>query len=622
MTRQETAGALADSVEVRERLVEALNLDLIGPWGGHALAAERLPGWVRPSNWYLTGFLIPSGTKPESSADADEQDDIDETPESSGLAEESSEERKAAKKGFFPSSMGLSFLVAADADALAVIVRWGDYEPARVEGADGKSDSAWVRESNERTVPVALSGAGAHRRGDHAVPDSAGLTLHVDERPIRTDALAEIPAGTRSVSVFLVNGRAPDDDNPDRNYAFQAEIEVRGRQPFVPRPDPRGVQAAGWDDRVADLHYADTPEYATGHGVSADWEVVEGACRMLRTAWIPRADVEETKTAGVPGAVLSMDALGALPDAQTARVALRPLVDQYRVWIELRRAEIETLPDARRETAGELLRLAGIAADRMERGIAMLAADADVLDAFRLMNRAVARALRQRLGEQFTTQPPGWRAFQLAFILLNLPGLADPRDPDRETVDLLFFPTGGGKTEAYLGLAALAMVLRRLRNPGPVFRARASASSCGTRCACSRWISLGARPASFARWNWNAQPTSRDTASGRSRSASGSARRRRPTSWGGRATIDRTRRGPERGSTRRTPRASPLRSRSRAVPGAGRGSLPTRLRCGRTTTGRRSCASSARRSHAISAATGRCRSSPWTSRSTAAFRRS
>ena len=259
MTRQETAGALADSVEVRERLVEALNLDLIGPWGGHALAAERLPGWVRPSNWYLTGFLIPSGTKPELSADADEQDDIDETPESSGLAEESSEERKAAKNcdralgGFFPSSMGLSFLVAADADALAVIVRWGDYEPARVEGADGKSDSAWVRESNERTVPVALSGAGAHRRGDHAVPDSAGLTLHVDERPIRTDALAEIPAGTRSVSVFLVNGRAPDDDNPDRNYAFQAEIEVRGRQPFVPRPDPRGVQAVGWDDRVADL---------------------------------------------------------------------------------------------------------------------------------------------------------------------------------------------------------------------------------------------------------------------------------------------------------------------------------------------------------------------------------
>ena len=466
MTRQGTTGAVADSVEVRERLVEALNLDLIGPWGGHALATERLPGWVRPSNWYLTGFLIPSGTKPELCADADEEDDIDETPESSGLAEESSEERKAAKKGFFPSSMGLSFLVAADADALAVIVRWGDYEPAKVEGADGKSGSAWLRKSNERTVPVSLSGAGEHRRGDHVVPDSGGLTLHVDERPIRTDGLAEIPAGTRSVSVFLVNGRAPDDDNPDRAYAFQAEIEVRGRQTFVPRPDPRGVQASAWDDRVADLHYADTPEYATGHGVSAGWDVVEGACRTLRTAWVPRADVEETKTAGVPGAVLSMDALGALPDAQTAREALRPLVEQYRSWIELRRVEIETLPDARRETAQELLRLAGVAADRMERGITTLASGADALDAFRVANRAVARALRQRLGGQFRSRPPAWRAFQLAFILLNIPGLADPGDPDRETVDLLFFPTGGGKTEAYLGLAALAMVLRRLRNPG------------------------------------------------------------------------------------------------------------------------------------------------------------
>ena len=248
MTRAGTTGAVADSVEVRERLVEALNLDLIGPWGGHSLAAERLPGWVRPSNWYLTGFLIPSGTRPEWSADADEEDDIDETPAASGLAEESSEERKAAKKGFFPSSMGLSFLVAADADALAVIVRWGDYERAKVEGTD-ESESAWLRRPNERTVPVSLSGAGEHRSGDLVVPDSGGLTLHVDERPIRTDGLAGIPTGTRSVSVFLVNGRAPDDD-PDRAYAFQAEIEVRGRQPFVPRLTrvafKRRIGTIGW----------------------------------------------------------------------------------------------------------------------------------------------------------------------------------------------------------------------------------------------------------------------------------------------------------------------------------------------------------------------------------------
>ena len=74
------------------------------------------------------------------------------------------------------------------------------------------------------------------------------------------------------------------------------------------------------------------------------------------------------------------------------------------------------------------------------------------------------------------TEPPRWRAFQLAFLLLNLSGLADPANPEREFVDLLFFPTGGGKTEAYLGLAAFAMVLRRLRNPGDGGRSGAGVS--------------------------------------------------------------------------------------------------------------------------------------------------
>ena len=107
---------------VREYLAEALRLDLVGPGAGHDLAEERLPGWVRPSNWYLTGFLIPSDTPYQHRSDADEDDPLDTTPAVAGLAEESSEERTAAKKGFFPSSLGLSFLVPGNADELAVTV--------------------------------------------------------------------------------------------------------------------------------------------------------------------------------------------------------------------------------------------------------------------------------------------------------------------------------------------------------------------------------------------------------------------------------------------------------------------------------------------------------------------
>ena len=450
------------SLGVRQRLVHALNLDLIGPRAGHDLASERLPGWVRPSNWYLTGFLIPAGAPSMQSADADEDDDLDEMPHSAGLAEESTEERKAAKKAFFPSSMGLSFLVSGDSDTVSVTVRWADYALAPMEDAEGKPATVWQREQREQTERVSLT-----RADDYPVAYSGGLSLHVEVRPIDTAGIAGIPTGTRSVSVFLVNRRKPDEGNPDLAYAFQAEIEVQGERAFVPRPDLRGAQAEDWDDQVADLHYADTPEFATGHGVSADWEILSGACRRLRTAWIPSASVEKTDTVELSTVELSMESLGALASATSVGTALWPLVEEYRIWIAGQRAAMTVLEGGRRVTAEELLLRADHAAGRIEHGIALLAEDEDALDAFRVANRAVASALRQRFGEQFAGgDAPRWRAFQLAFILLNLPGLADPLDPHRETVDLLFFPTGGGKTEAYLGLAAFTMVLRRLRHPG------------------------------------------------------------------------------------------------------------------------------------------------------------
>ncbi len=531
--------AAVSSPTVRDRLAEALALDLVGPGPDDPLAAERLPGRERPSNWYLTGFLVPSGLPPERCADADEDDDFDaEVPGQAGLLEESSEDRKAAKRGWFPSSIGLSFLVAAEAERLAVTVRWGDYAQETVESAEGGAKQVWRRTPRmvEVETPLARDGdaEGAGTADDGAapiydVPGSGGLQLQVVERALDAAAAgAGLPPGARAVSVFLVNRREPppEGEDPESAHAFQAGLEVRGDRPFPARPDLRGARGGAgddWDERVADLQYADTPEYAAGHGVSADWELTGGVCRLVRTTWMPAADVRKTDTFDPPGVELSMAALGALAGAAEVEAALGPLAAAYRAWIAERRAEIaasgaaapaaadeprrpaapngaqrETaeeprrpaaldrasrdsvdeptrpaaLDRARRATAEELLRQADLAAERIERGVAVLAADEAARDAFGMANRAVARALRQRLG----VEAPRWRAFQLAFLLLNLPGLADPRAPDRTVVDLLFFPTGGGKTEAYLGLAAFTMVLRRLRRPGGGGRAGAGVS--------------------------------------------------------------------------------------------------------------------------------------------------
>ena len=447
-----TVSVPASSEDVRERLVDALKLDLVGPWPDHPYADERLRGWERPSNWYLTGFLIPTGTPPEQASDSDEDDELD-VVEPGGLVEESAEERRAAKKSYFPSSMGLSLLVPAGCSALEVVVGWGDYDRAKVPGRDGETADVWQRTPRQETVQVALAGGSTAQ--DLTVRGSGGLQLHVVDRVVDAPELAsEIPAGTRSVSVFLINRRVPDAGNPDRAYAFQASLVVKCAQGFVPRPDPRGSRARDWDEHVADVHYADSPEYAAGHGVSAEWSVLDGRCPELRTAWVPTAEVERTETAKIEDATLGMLELGALPDGAAAVHALRPLVERYRAWIEGQRAGLESFDGTRRETAEELLRLAGVAADRIDRGIKTLKDDPLALDAFRVANRAVARALQQRSG----LDAPAWRAFQLAFVLLNVTGIADPSGPHRDTVDLLFFPTGGGKTEAYLGVAAYSIV--------------------------------------------------------------------------------------------------------------------------------------------------------------------
>lgn len=452
--------AATTSLEVRDRLVEALKLDLVGPWSEHELSDEMLPGWVRPSNWYLTGFLVPSGMPPEAARDDDEDDDLGEVPENAGLAEESSEERRAAKKSYFPSSMGLSFLVPKGTESLSVTVSWADYVHTEVDQDDGTKDAVWKRQPREEALAVPLK-PGDDDESTLPVRRSGGLELQIVSRVIAgSDLSPRIPEGARAVSLFLVNRRAADETTRDEAFAFQSRIEIAGEDCFLPRPDLRQLTLGDWDEQVADLHYADSPEYATGHGVAASWELLDGRCTSVHTSWIPTAQVERTVTAAIPGVELSMETLGVLKDGAAARAALQPLVDEYRAWIARKRGTIVDLPESRRETAEQLLRFAQFASDRIEGGIAALEHDPETLDAFRVANRAVSRALRRRLAGN----APRWRAFQLAFVLLNLPGIADPHDKHRQTVDLLFFPTGGGKTEAYLGLAAFAMVLRRLRH--------------------------------------------------------------------------------------------------------------------------------------------------------------
>ena len=481
-------------VAVRQSLVDALRLDLVGPESGSPHRDEILP--QSPSRWYLTGFLVPTEANEEQRRDETAGEGVDEMGESGSGDDAVTPEPAAARRVYFPSSLGLSLLVPGKATSLEAVVRWGDYRreirnagegdegegeavsdlelemlPVGADAAKaGKSFRVWKRIDREETVTLDLNASGV----PVDVPGSEGLQLVPVVRAIQSEGITEkmVPRGTRSVSAFLINKRRPAPDMiRDESYAFQAELEVRSDLPLVPRPNVRGLETLDWDERVADLQYRDAFEYAVGHNVATHAEVSgEGTCHAVGTCWMPLAEVERVAPSVMTGVELEMEALSRLADGNEARQKLGGLVTSYRNWIAAQKASAPASPKRRAETSDELLRRAGIAADRIEAGIGLLA-DAQVLDAFRLANKVMAVAARRRNAAIKGVRPeslpaPGWRPFQIAFLLLNLRSIVDPTHPDREVVDLLFFPTGGGKTEAYLGLSAFALVLRRLRNPG------------------------------------------------------------------------------------------------------------------------------------------------------------
>ncbi|NES82121.1 MAG: hypothetical protein F6K10_12350 [Moorea sp. SIO2B7] len=164
-----------------------------------------------------------------------------------------------------------------------------------------------------------------------------------------------------------------------------------------------------------------------------------------------------------------MEKLASASDLATIQNYLNNIPILYAQWITQQETTLKVENEEQRTTARELYRCAKTVQGRIQAGINCLA-DPLALEAFRLMNQAIATSIRQRLSHNSDKQPadfdsPQWRPFQLAFILMNLQGIFDPNHHDRNIVDLLFFPTGGGKTEAYLGLAAFTVLLRRLRHP-------------------------------------------------------------------------------------------------------------------------------------------------------------
>ena len=459
-----------NELEIRQRLVEALEADLVGPFvpDARAQGQEVLP--IAPSRWYLTGFLAPQGNR---APDADDQDSADDelAAGSETQAEDAGETDPEPKRPIrFPASMGLSvFLPPGKGDSIDVDVWYADYDKIDVPIEQKETTKVgWKRVPHGPVrVRVPLDEKALQQRDGIAIPESRGLILRGE---LRTTDMEGLEPGTRVLSLFLVNDRGAMVRDRDTQYVFQVKMALTFERGFVSRPNRRGEDGSDDDKRVLALTFREHCEWAVGHNTSVASVVPKsGQVTRLETTQLPTYEVARVDHRALADVTTGMADLAKL-DGKGLANALSPLVEAYGKWIDQQRY-VSLERQALEETRNDLMNKAERAKSRIAEGIALLGKNAQALRAFQLTNQSMHVSALQ--ADKWREDPrykggkqPEWRPFQLAFILMNVAAIVDPSHDDRKLAELIYFPTGGGKTEAYLGLIAFTLLLRRMRGQG------------------------------------------------------------------------------------------------------------------------------------------------------------
>jgi hypothetical protein len=450
---------------LRDELVAHLERDLVGPGAPEETISDP------PLTTYLAGVLYP---RSDDTIPAEEDRDLPEDDPEVGSAPEAQVALSAVR---FPSSLGLTFNVdLRRARTLSVAIAAASYVPLSEDG-EPLTEEAILALSRDELLTRRW------RRSPLEIPTQV-LRLDAPPRsPLRLDGGLALYARVRrnersqvaTVTLALVN-QLHGAKVRDVDARFQCGLTVTSPEGdvFVDRFADSTFGVDDDDLRSYRLLYRHAKTFAVGHGCAARWEGDDDARkRLIATTVVPTARVrvaESNPTIGSPA--LSLKRAAEMPKAELID-ALRSFCRAYADWISDRRADAADLDDELSGIASEHLDRCEAIAERMLDGVALLedGSQPEIFAAFRLMLDAM---LQQRARTDWLRSGGGgdgpilderleWRPFQLAFILLCLRGVADPEHADRRIADLLWFPTGGGKTEAYLGLIAFVVFLRRLR---------------------------------------------------------------------------------------------------------------------------------------------------------------
>ena len=245
------------------------------------------------------------------------------------------------------------------------------------------------------------------------------------------------------------------------------------------------------DDSSNKLLYRKAPVFAKGHGIACNWNIeAYTACNAVTevfTEALPAFETpsisSEVETSEGNKLEISMEALASFEQESLGDQQIQSMLAAYTGWIEKNANYIKSsaLDNDLKKTAEEHIENCKQTLSRIETGYALICSDENVKRSFQLANKAMLKQQKHAPksirevsfddnGHPVVNAPfqknnnaQGiWRPFQIGFLLMCIQGAIDNTHVDHERVDLIWFPTGGGKTEAYLGLAAFTLIYKRL----------------------------------------------------------------------------------------------------------------------------------------------------------------
>lgn len=480
-----------------------------------------------PLKKYISGRLFPQKIKNQvdihlGEASTDEfLEEVDEKYLKDDETEEEKEERISENQDReSQSSMGITFAVQPEAKRLILDIEFGIYEHINNYNTEFQQGKKWYFRKSaviNQTVDLSKTGEFEFTLNDFKVVDKSGIPikdLKVSPR-IHVYIRKNNDTNINIITVSLINDTEDTRRGGDTERTmFQVEINCTLENNNIFRKYPRSfesnIELPSEDKRFEMLHL-NKSSYGFGHGCSLIWNDKKEEVTELQSSFLPQYEMETMtpdiliKRSDGKSTELKIRHVDLVLCNKPSEVAdlIKPMITAYKKWVSDREVEIcenDILNNFYKDVADENIAEVKRCIDRMEAGLELLSSNKNIFRAFRLANLSMLMQMVngkikrdgkvnvksstinfEPINHEFTRDifknideiklnrnkysEISWRAFQIGFLLMSIAGVVHEDHLDREVVDLIWFPTGGGKTEAYLVVAAFTMLYRRLKDP-------------------------------------------------------------------------------------------------------------------------------------------------------------